>query len=178
MKFKIPFDENIYSEQMKLQFDNVWSEGFKKNRSKLYIGVPFFILGILAVYGNGNVGYLFIILSLIYFYKYYEYYQYYQKNKKRYFSESEIFSLEQKEVQDVSIWEFKDEYFRYKCYKCDLKLDWSLFSGFEIINNNIFIKTKDVNHSYIIGKSEVGESEFNEIAEFLKTKIKPVPNNI
>ncbi|MEF3078717.1 hypothetical protein [Winogradskyella poriferorum] len=172
MKFEIPFDENIYNEQMKLQFDNVWSEGFKKNKSKLYIGIPFFLLGILAVYGNGNIGYVFIVLSLLFFYKYYEYYQYYHKNKKRYFFESEKFSLEQKEVQDISVWEFKDEYFRYKCFKCDYKLDWSLFTGFEIIDNNIFIKTKDVNHSYIVGKSELGESEFSKIIEFLTTKIK------
>lgn len=172
MKFEIPFDENIYSEQMKLQFDNVWSEGFKKNKLKLYIGIPFFLLGILAVFGNGHIGYVFIIMGLIYFYKYYEYYKYYHTNKKRYFSESETFLLEQKEIQDISIWEFNDDYFRYKCFKYDLKLDWSLLVEFEVIDNNLFIKTKDVNHSYIIGKSEIGASGFNEIVEFLKTKLK------
>ena len=171
MIFKIPFDKKIYDEQMKLQFDSAWSKGFKKNKSSLYIGIPFLIVGALAVYGNGNVGYVFIILSLIYFYKYYEYYIHYHKNKKRFFSESQSLGLEQDEIKDISIWEFNDEYFRYKCWKCDFKLDWSLFTDFEIINDNIFIKTKDVNHTYIVSKSELGDNEFNNVIEFLELKI-------
>lgn len=172
MKFKIPFDEHIYNEQIKLQFDNVWSEAFKRNKSKLYIGIPFFLLGLLVIYGKRNVGYLFVFFGLISFYKYYEYYRYYHKNKKRYFAESQTYVLEQKEIEDVAILEFKDTYFRFKCFKYDLKLDWSLFTEFEIINDTIFMKTKDVNNNYIIGKSEIGESEFYELIEFLKTKIK------
>lgn len=172
MKFKIPFDKKIYDEQMKLQFDNVWSKGFNKNKSVLYMAIPTFIVGVLVVYGNGNVGYIFIVLGLFYFYKYYEFYQLYNKNKKRYFSESEALSIEQSEIQDISVFEFNDKYLRYKCFKCDFKLDWSLFTDYEIINDNVFIKTKDINHVYIVGKNEVGTSEFNEIIEFLKIKIK------
>ncbi|MEH6538340.1 MAG: hypothetical protein V7719_18230 [Psychroserpens sp.] len=171
MKFEIPFDKDIYDEQMKLQFDKVWSKGFNKNKSTLYIAIPIFAVGVLAVYGKGNVGYVFIILGLFYLYKYYEYYQHYKNNKKRYFSESEIYANEQSEIKDISIFEFNDSYLRYKNYKLDFKLNWSLFTGFEIIKDNVFIKTKNVNHVYILGKSEIGSPEFNNVIEFLKSKM-------
>lgn len=176
MKFEIPFNKNIYDEQMKLHFETVWSKGFNKNKSSLYITIPILLLGIFAVYNGDTIGYLFVIFGLFSLHKYLEYYLNYKKNKKRFFAEAQTFSNESVEKQDISLLEFENDYFRFKYCKGDFKLDWSLFTGFQIINDTIFIKTKNINYVYIIGKSEIGESAFDEVVEFLKTKMEETPS--
>lgn len=117
MKFEILFDKNIYDNQVKLQFDLVWKDGVKKNKTNLYTGILCFIAGIFIVIGGGNVGYVFIILGLFGFYTFYQYYSNYKQNKDRFFKASEDFAREIENNDDINIWEFNDFFFSLQMFQ-------------------------------------------------------------
>ena len=102
-------------------------------------------------------------------------YRYYKDYKKR---KTEFLNIVQKEIESQNnanvpcIWEFNEEYFRYKDYQFDAKMRWEIFKRFRIIEKNLFMDL-DVgnNSSYILGQNEVGEENFLKVTKFVESKI-------
>lgn len=171
MKLEIPFNESIYSEQTTLNFNLAWDENLKKNKKRLYWAVPSIIFGAFLTYQENYLGFLFLGIGIHYIINFYDYYSYYKTNKTKYLElvKSEIDG--QKSANQDSIWEFKEDYFRYKYYKYDAKFKWNAFKGYRIIEKNLFLDLEVGNNSsYILGESEVGKEKFEEIIEFVKKK--------
>ena len=170
MEFELQFDENIFREQNQIWFNSVWSKNIKKNRNGFFYGIPFILLGILIVKGGNELGFLFIGIGLFLIITAYRYYSHYKKRNKFYYDtiESEI---EKYKLNKNSVFEFIEEYFLYKDYRLEVKYKWSIFRGFKLTGENLFIffDIEKVN-PYIIGKIEVGNENFDKIIEFLNKK--------
>ena len=85
MKFEIPFVEEIYKSQTKLNFEIAWKENLKKSRNQLFIYIPILALGVLMVSGKENNGYILIFMGLLGITIYLNYLINYYQQKKKYF---------------------------------------------------------------------------------------------
>lgn len=172
MRFEISFNENIYREQSKKYFAFIWKDFQSKNKKRLYIIIPYFLLGVSIVYAKSNLGYLFIVISLFNLYQYYKLYQHHKTNKEKYFNIVEKNILEYSSNDKLSINEFRNDNFYYFDFKMELTINWNLFKKFTVIENDLFLELNDgVFATFFINKEEVGEVEFNKIILFLENKI-------
>lgn len=173
MKFDIPFIKEIYIEQSKLKFDLIWKKIVKKNNHTLIVGIISIAMGSLVMIGKNNIGIIFIIMGAFFLLQFYKIRTVFLKAKNRYFSAVETEAKNQIEAEQNSIWEFTDEYFRYKDYKVDYKTNWSVFKSFRIINDNLFLDINAENSSsYIVSKKEIGEENFESLVSLVEQKIK------
>lgn len=176
MKFEIPFDEKIFKEQIALNFDEAWKPHLIKNRKNIYSCIVMILIGSGLIYFKGYVGSIFLVLGLFYFLHGLHYYFNYKKKKKKQAHIANLEAQSQINANENSIWEFNDEYFRYKDYKGDFKLKWFAFQGYRIIDNTLFLDVYSDNlMSYIINKEEIGAEEFNTVIALVKKKISNLP---
>ncbi|TRZ42175.1 hypothetical protein [Robertkochia solimangrovi] len=172
MKFEIPFDEQIFKEQMNLNFNTAWNDNLKKNKKQLIWGIPMILLGGLIVYGENYLGFLFIAIGLQYLINFLNYNSHYKKTKQKL---SELIESEvdgQKKANENCIWEFNEDHFRYKDYRFEGKIKWESFQKTRVVENNLFMDLNVGYHlSYILGEKEVGTEDFKKITEFVKNKI-------
>lgn len=181
MKFELPFNEQIFNEQMTLNFNTAWKDNLKKNKKRLIWAIPMILLGGLIIYGENNLGFLFIAIGMHYLINFYDYYSYYKKSKNTFFELVETEKKGQIDADENSIWEFNDDHFGYKDYKYETKIKWEAFNSTRVIDKNLFIDLNVGNNSsYVIGDSELGTENFNKVTEFVKAKVKkkPVHNNV
>ncbi|WP_299215725.1 hypothetical protein [uncultured Dokdonia sp.] len=172
MKFELLFIEQIYIEQMTLNFDTAWNESLKKNKKRLIWGIPMIVLGGLIIYGKNNLGFLFIVIGIHYLINFYDYYSFYKKNKNTFFGLVEAEKNEQIEANENYFWEFNDDYLKYKDYKYEVKIKWKAFKSARVIDKNLFIDLNNGNNSsYIIGETEIGTENFHKLIVFVTNKI-------
>lgn len=173
MRYELPFDESLFRLQSKLRYNLIWEKPVKKSKKRLYIGVFIFLLGVFIVYGNNELGFVFVAFGVYFFINSYSFYRHFKNSETEYdrVIEEEIINF--KEKKDIQIWEFMEENFSYKDHKCEIKLKWKAFNSFKVIEDNIFLFLDAKNHhSYIISKEEVGEVAFDKLINLLNKKIK------
>ena len=61
MKIELQFNEQIYKKQMELLYEMGYGKKKTYIKNSNYLGFVFVFIGIMAVLGNGNIGYLLII---------------------------------------------------------------------------------------------------------------------
>lgn len=173
MKFEIPFNKQIYKEQMELNFNTAWKDNLQKNKKRLFYGIPIVLIGLLIAYTENCLGFFFIGYGLHFLINFFDYNSYYKKSKHNYFDSTESEIKGQTNANENCIWEFNEEYFRYKDYRYDGKIKWKTFQRTRVIDNNLFIDLNVGYHlSYIIGEKEVGAENFQNIIAFVKQKIR------
>ena len=172
MKFEIQFNEQVYNQQMTLNFNTAWNENLKKNKKMLFSAIPIILLGALIVYGNNSFGFLVIAFGFHYLLNVYNYYSFYKKSKNIFYELVKKEKIGQTEANENSFWEFNEDYFRYKDYKYESKIKWEAFKGSRIIEKNLFLDLNIGNNSsYILGETEIGRENFLNVTEFVKNKI-------
>ncbi|MDN3673533.1 hypothetical protein QWY99_10755 [Flavobacterium branchiarum] len=173
MKFDLPFKESITRKQLNMNFELYWLKTLKNYKRNLIISIIGILLGSLIVYGKGNVGYVFIAMGAYGILEFYKIKVAYNRSKRKYLEAINKVVEEQIKSCENSIWEFNEDYFGYKDYKFDLKIKWEGFSGFRIIEENLFLDVIN-NHllSYILSKEEIGEEKFENLEAFIETKLK------
>lgn len=171
MKFEIPFVEEIYKSQTKLNFEIAWKENLKKSRNQLFIYIPILALGVLMVSDNENNGYFLIFMGLLGITIYLNYLINYYQQKKKYFLLIDKEAKQELIINFINIWEFDEDFFRIKNYKYEAKFNWIAFKGFRNIQNNIFL---DLNSgyvsSYILSQEEIGEENYKNVINLLERK--------
>ena len=173
MTFEIPFNKDIYERQTNLQLNSYWEKTLKKHKKNLYFSIGAILLGILAIYGNGNVGYVFLIIGIYGCIEFYKINTSYQNSKKDFQKITNNEIEVQIESNENSYWEFNEDFFRYKDCKYEAKIKWKTFKSYEIIEDNIFLNLNVGNQSsYILAKEEVGENSFESIINLVDSKIK------
>jgi hypothetical protein len=170
MRLEIPFNETIFRGQMLAFFDFAWNENLEKNKFKLYYALAFIIAGGLLVYFESRIGYLIIITGLHYLIVTFNYYHYYKKSKAKYqlVVNQEINSTIENDI--INVWEFNDDYLFHKDYKHEIKVNWSAFKDYVIVEDNLFLTVTN-GLTYIINKNEIKETEFALVKTFLKGKV-------
>jgi hypothetical protein len=172
MKFELPFNEQIYKEQIILNFNTAWNKNLKNNKKRLILVVPMILMGVLIIYGGNNIGFLFLAIGIHNLINFYEYYSFYKKNKNVFFELVEKEKSNQIEANENSIWEFTEDHFRYKDYKYEAKIKWKAFKSFRVIDKHLFLDLDVGDKSaYTIGETEIGAENFNKLIEFVKLKI-------
>ncbi|MFN7675571.1 MAG: hypothetical protein ACK5ON_06365 [Flavobacterium sp.] len=173
MRFEIPFNENISREDSKKYFDFIWKDVLKKNKKNLYVVFPLIVFGITIIYGKSNLGYLILAFGFFAILTYYYFYKHYKKERKRYFEEVEKHISEYSSQNKSCFWEFNEEQFYYSDFKYDLKVNWSSFTKFRIVENNLILELRDnIIATFFLNKEEVGQENFDKIIHFLEAKIK------
>lgn len=181
MKFEIPFREEIFKKQMILTLNNAWSINLKNNKRNLIWAVPMILFGGLMVYGESDTGFLLIAIGIHYLVNFYNYYSYYKESKTEFLKLVNNEINRQKNANENSVWEFTENYFRYKDYKYETKMKWEMFKNYRIIEKNLFLDLNvSENSSYVLGEEEIGIESFQKITEFVNSIInkKPVYNNV
>ncbi len=173
MRFEIPFNENISREDSKKYFDFIWKDDLKKKKKSSYVLFPGILFGIAIIYGKSNIGYLILAIGIFGILAIYYSNKHYKKERKRYFDAVEKHILEYSSNNKPCIWEFNEEQFHYSDFKYDLKINWSSFTKFRIIENNLILELRDnIIANFFLNKEEVGEENFDKIIHFLEGKIK------
>ncbi|AEE19617.1 hypothetical protein [Dokdonia sp. 4H-3-7-5] len=172
MIFEIPFNEEIYNQQMLLNFNTAWKKNFNNNRKCLFLAIPMILVGGLIIYGENNTGFLLVAIGIHYLMNFYTYYKFYQKSKKSYLDLMNAEILKQKGSNENHLWEFDDLFFRYKDHKYEAKIKWEVFKSHRVIENNLFLDIDvGTNLAFILGESEIGTDNFKKATEFVKEKV-------
>lgn len=151
----------------------LYEMGYGRKRTYLknsnYLGFAFVFIGVLTVLGKGNIGYLFILVGLINLISYYRFYFKQKKVTRKYEAEKlEIINLFTENPK--AIFEFSEEGLNFSYYAENLTVNWNEFLTFIEKDENMFLITKTF-HPFAIGKSEVGSEVYNQIINFVESKM-------
>ena len=175
MKFEIPFDESIYKQQIELTFKQSWLHSQAETKKLAIIAIVFVCLGIAILYGDGDIGKLFLIIGIIslavFAYRLKRY-----KKAKNTTQNLMIEAIKVWKTNPISLWEFENDFFRFKFYGGDYKINWDTIKHFEVVENTLFFGFKKNGNYYTLSESEVGKDDFLRIVEFVKQKIEPATN--
>lgn len=176
MTFQLPFEEKIYRQQIELTFKIAWKKYLTETKKTLLIATIYIFLGIIILYGKGNIGGLFIILGIVFtiitlnrFNKY--------KAAKKTTSVITAENIVKWHENPISIWEFQNDYFRFKFYGGDYKINWDSFKYYRIVDETLFFGFKENGNWYTLSEIEIGKEDFPKVVEFVKSKIQPTNNN-
>lgn len=173
MLLEIKFNKEIYKEQTELLLKIYWNKTLKKNKKNLFICIFALLIGVTIIYGNNNVGYIFVIIAIYGFIECYKINAAFKKNKRDFNKNIDEEIIGHLESGENSRWEFNENYFSYQDYRYETKIKWETFKSFRIIENNIILDLNtDCILSYVIGMKELGESDYNKLIFFLNKKIK------
>lgn len=171
MKFEIPFDENIYRQQIELTFKISWQKFLEETKKTAIVAVIYIFIGIVILYGKGNIGNLFIILgvasaisSITRLNKY--------KAAKKTTEKTTLETIQKWNENPISIWEFENSYFRFEFYGGDYKITWDNFKYFNVVNQTVFFGFKESGNWYSLSESEIGKENFDKVVDFVAYKIK------
>lgn len=173
MKYEISFDEEIYKDQMTLNFNIAWLKNVKKNQKNFYWGITYLLIGSLILFLKNNLGFLFIAISIHILVNCNSYYNHYKNNKKRYFKFVNAEIEKQKKANKNSIWELTEKTLKFKQYNYETTINWEVFKSYYVINKNLFVNlNEELKLSYVLGEKEVGIDEFKKVIDFINTKVK------
>jgi len=134
-----------------------------------YLGFGFFFIGIVAIAGNANIGYLLMILGLADLIQYYHFF-FKQKKITQEYEEQQLEIVALLKENPKVVFEFNDEFFRYSDYRENTTIEWNEFSTFIENDENVFIITKNF-QPFVLGKSEIGNENYNKILNFVVLKL-------
>ena len=175
MKFELKFDENIYRNQMDLLRDLAWKDKIVYYKNSHFLGIILLIIGSILFFDRPNFfGFAFIFFGLgiliPYFY-------YYFKIKSSYKGFEEVKTTEIEACKNITTftWEFTEQGLITTVQDNERIFEWNEFITYLIKENNLFLITEKY-EPMILGKDEVGEESFQNIIDFVETKLKRTSN--
>lgn len=169
MKLELNFNESIYREQMKLLYDSGLGKNLEYYKNSHYLGFVLLISGIWSINDKQNFGYALLVFALGILIPYFILYF---KNKKKLknlvFEQDNIVSIY---TQNPKVFlELTETEFKYIDYNSERVFNWEDFLTYRIIEENIFLFTKNY-EPYIIGKDEAGEDNYKNILLLIESKL-------
>lgn len=173
MRFEIPFDNKIYKKQIELLFKIEWGDIAKENRKTLFYGIGSLLFSLFILYNEKYLGFLlFFSISLYFLINYYIFFKLYTKTKDLIFKNMEEKIIENKEIENNSVWIFENDYFFNSFDGIESKYNWNKFDRFEIIEDTLITYfSKSSAHGFVISIEEIGKEKFDEIIYFIQTKL-------
>ncbi|MEK8181256.1 YcxB family protein [Flavobacterium buctense] len=169
MKLELHFNESIYRRQMELLYEMGYGRKKRYYKNSNYFGLVLVLIGALIVVGKNNIGYLFVMLGSI---NLFTYYQFHFKNKKitQKYEAEQLETIATFKENPIAIFEFNDDGLKYGNHTGNVTINWNDFLQYMIKDENIFLITKKF-QPFVVGKSEVGEENYNEILNFIDSRI-------
>lgn len=170
MKLELNFNESIYRKQMELLYNSGFGKNVEYYKNSHYLGFVLLIIGICSIINGQNFGYALIVFALGVLIPYFIFYF---KNRKvlknLVFEQDNIVSIYTQNPKVIL--EFTETDFKYKDYNNERDFNWADFLTYNIIEDNIFLFTKNY-EPYIIGKEEAGEENYENILLLIESKLK------
>ncbi|HMR17796.1 MAG TPA: hypothetical protein PKA53_00730 [Sphingobacterium sp.] len=171
MKFHIPFDEEIYRAQINLNFNLAWGKSMRTNKWIIFMMIPLLLFGLFTwARSENDLGLILACLSGCLSYLAISRYQQYVTKKKEYLRLVEAEIKEYKEINEPVLFEFQDEFFRYKNHKCDLKFNWATFTKMTFVDSTLILNIHAMN-AFLLSEEEVGKDIFADIVAYCKANI-------
>jgi len=173
MRFEIPFDPSISAQQYELRLTLGFKKNLFRNGKTLFYSTIILFFGWLMISDRDVIGYIFISMGFFYLFSALIYFWHYKKmtTKLRRIHKNMI-ELRVKN-NDLTIWEFNGDNFRYNDMYYDYSIKWEAFKGYKIVEQNLFLMLAEaIDQSFIIGEIEVGSEQFAEIITLLDGKMK------
>ena len=170
MRIELLFDEKTYREQIKILYNLAYQKKLNYYKNSHYLGFSLLIIGIFFIINSRTLGYIFIFFGLGILIPYFIVYS-------KHFRMSKKLSLEQNETvlkfneNRKSIWEFTEDNLKYSDFESEKIIEWNKFSTYTVIEDNLFMFTKNF-EPFIIGKSELSTENYNDIIKLVDSKIK------
>ncbi len=112
-------------------------------------------------------------MGVFYLVKAYPKFELYKKLKSTYFEKIKEKVAEVESDFGIGIFEFKDDSIGYADKNITRDIKWTEFKEYKVIESNLIMPLEpEKGDIIIIGKSEVGNENFQKIVEFVKTKLK------
>lgn len=169
MKLELQFNEPTYRKQMELLYEIGYGRKKAYNKNSNYLGFAFVFIGVLIVVGKANVGYVFIVLGLINLISYYRFFFTQKKIAQKYEAE-QLETIALFRENPIAIFEFNDTALKYSDNTGNVTINWNDFLKYIIKDENVFLITKNF-QPYAIGKSEIGNENYNQILNFIESRI-------
>ncbi len=170
MKLELNFNESIYRKQMELLYNSGFGKNVEYYKNSHYLGFILLIIGIWSINNGRNFGYALIVFALGVLIPYFILYFKNRKNLKNLvFEQDNIVSIYTQNPKIIL--EFTETEFTYKDYNNERIFNWADFLAYDVIQDNIFLITKK-HESYIIGKEEAGEENYENILLLIESKLK------
>ncbi|MBF04537.1 MAG: hypothetical protein CMP76_14725 [Flavobacterium sp.] len=170
MKLELNFNESIYRKQMELLYNSGFGKNVEYYKNSHYLGFVLLIIGICSIINGQNFGYALIVFALGVLIPYFIFYF---KNRKvlknLVFEQDNIVSIYTQNPKVIL--EFTETEFKYKDYNNERDFNWADFLTYNIIEDNIFLFTKNY-EPYIIEKEEAGEENYENILLLIESKLK------
>ncbi|MCU0417555.1 MAG: hypothetical protein MUE33_10270 [Cytophagaceae bacterium] len=170
MKFKIPFNEENFRDQMSVLFDITWQKNLSKNQLFLWSGLTSLVMTILLLYAHSHAAYVLIVLTTYSLGSYWNFIQHYKKFKKGYFSSLEEDIVNQNNT--VMEWELEENFLKYKNYPLEIICNWNVIKMYREVGSLLFLYTnQEANVAFVLDEREIGEEGFKNVIALIKSKI-------
>lgn len=175
LKFEIPFDKEIFIRQNMRFFDFSNLKVVQTQKTNLIFGLIYLSIGIffLTLEDTFFIDTFLTILGgliLMYYFRV----RLNLKNKKDDYKNF-IEKLAQKHIdnQSISVWEFWDSHIFYQDFRSEIKIYWQHLYGIRVDDQSLYIDLEEPirNQSFCIDKDEISEKQFEEVIDFLQTKL-------
>lgn len=88
-------------------------------------------------------------------------------------SRIKAYIAEENKIPKYGVFEFKEDCLVFLDDFSETTTDWGDFQEYKIVKSNLLMmRNKEQGDIMVIGKSEIGESEFKKVISFVKRKIK------
>jgi hypothetical protein len=173
MTFEIPYNREITREQQRLALKLAFKKNLIRTAVNFFCGVVVILMGWLNINGgHPNGGYFFLAIGISFVLNVINYLRYYWRSAKKHQGIYQAMAEVREKSEDVSTWEFGEEAFRYKDIYYDNSIKWAAFSGYKIIERNIFLVLAETQgQSFVLGEKEVGVYQFAKLVDLLKGKL-------
>lgn len=172
IKFDIPLNEEIAKTQIELAVNLAFDKGIKSFKKTKYFILLFFIFAVAIGIKFDNffnpaslIIWVYLFVLLICLIGYLTIKKYTLKNTLQLIKEAK-----KKNLNDH--YEFTDNEMQYSNGETNVCIKWSGVKSFSIFRDNLFITThKSILNSYIIGKNEISEDNYDKLNNLLSQKV-------
>lgn len=172
MKYKIPFEEKLHLKQTKITLPYIFEEAYYKVVEMSILFVVFFILGVILLIFEIELGSLLLGISAITGFGLYWRNDRYKELKNDYMSRLNDY-LKKNKVSSYGIFEFNDTDLTFIDENSTTVTKWEDFQQYKVVKSNLLMmRKKELGDILVVGKSEVKEGEFEKIVSFVKGKMK------
>jgi hypothetical protein len=169
MKLELNFSESVYRKQMELLYNSGFGKNLKYYKNSHYLGFILLIIGIWSINNGQNFGYALIVFALGVLIPYFIlYFKNMKVLKNLVLEQDNIVSIY---TQNPKVFlELTETEFKYTDYNNERVFNWEDFLTYSIIEENIFLFTKNY-EPYIIGKDEAGKENYENILLLIESKL-------
>lgn len=173
MKYKIPFDLDLFYRQTEITLPYVFSKAYAKRKEIIIWSIVFLVLGISILIGGNNIGALFLAFSAIACFNLFWNNDKYVELKNDYISRLKTYLEEENKIPEYGVFEFKEDFLIFTDNFSQTETKWENFQEYKIVKSSLLLmRNSEQGDIMVIGESEIGKLEFQKVITFVKRKIK------